>query len=368
MTLPAAMRANRPEPHAGKVRLMLVDDSMVIRTLVARWIELEPDFELTGVAADGAEAVQMLPGLQADVCILDLEMPVMGGLEALPRLLRLRPELKVLIASRLTRAGAEATLRAMEAGAADCLPKPKAADPHGSEIFRRDLLAKARALARSENKATSPRASRPAARSRLRPQGSRLEPIEVMVVAASTGGPLALRSFLQGLDRDLRAPVLVVQHMPEAFIELLADQLTKISPLPVSVAADGQFLDPRRVYLAPGGRHLRLIREGVRLRARLGDEPAENYCRPAADALFRSAAEICGSKVLAVVLTGMGQDGCKGASAIVKAGGTVLAQDEESSVVWGMPGAVAAAGLATEIAPVERLAEMARALAAGRKP
>ena len=360
---PLSPRLTLTGPPPGPVRLFLADDSMVIRTLVANWIEHEPDLELVGVAGDGAAAVQMIAGVQVDVCVLDLEMPVMGGLEAIPKLLRLRPDMKVLIASRLTRAGAEATLRAFEAGAADCLPKPSASDAHGAEDFRRELLAKARALGRSNPKGALGAPSRVA---RLRPLETTAKIPDILALAASTGGPPALRKFLEGLPRDFRPPVVIVQHMPAAFIDLLAQQLTRTSALPVSVAAAGTILEPGKAYLAPGDHHLRVMRKGDQLLADIDQGPPENYCRPAADVLFRSVANACGARSLAVVLTGMGRDGWSGAEAITRLGGVVLAQDEASSVVWGMPSGVVEAGLASVVGPVDRLAQAAVRLARGQ--
>ena len=350
---------------AAPIRLFLADDSMVIRTIVASWIEHEPDLELVGVACDGAEAVQMIAGVQADVCILDLEMPVMGGLEALPKLLRLRPDLKVLIASRLTRAGAEATMRALEAGAAECLPKPEASGLHSADGFRRELLTKVRELGRAPPK---DRPAAPCRPPRLRPLAPSAKAPEVLALAASTGGPPALRKFLEGLPRGYQQTVVIVQHMPAAFIELLAIQLTKTSGVPVSVAKAGATLEPGRAYLAPGDHHLRVTRSGQHLVADIDQSPPENYCRPAADVLFRSVAKACGARAIGVVLTGMGRDGWSGAEAITRAGGVVLAQDEASSVVWGMPGGVVEGGFASVVGPVDRLAAATVKLSRGETP
>ncbi len=358
-------QSSAADVRVAPIRLFLVDDSMVIRTLVSSWIEQEPDLELAGVATDGAEAVQLIAGLQADVCILDLEMPIMGGLEALPKLLRLRPELKVLIASRLSHAGADATLRSLEAGAADYLPKPEASALHGADGFRRELLTKVRELGRASPKG---RASPGARSARLRPVAPASRAPEVLALAASTGGPPVLRRFLDSLPRDYQQTVVIVQHMPSAFIELLAVQLSKTSGVPVSVAAAGMILEPGRAYLAPGDHHLRVARRGEQLVAEIDQGPPENYCRPAADVLFRSVAKTCGARAIGVVLTGMGRDGWAGAEAVTRAGGVVLAQDEATSVVWGMPGGVVEAGLASVVGPVDRLAAATLRLSKGEAP
>ena len=353
------------------IRVLVVDDSTVVRTLVSSWIEAEAGFELAGVAADGAEAVRVLGGIDADVCILDLDMPVMGGMDAIPRLLRLRPELKILVASRLVERGQEAGLKAVAAGAADYLAKPAASRPGGADWFRRELLTRARALAQAAA-APVPRRATPAPDGRAPPRPRSLqslrEPPELFAVAASTGGPPVLRELLLGLEAPLAQPVVIVQHMPAAFIELLAAQLTKGSNIPVAVARDGETLRPGGVWLAPGDHHLRVERREGRLVAALDQSPPENFCRPAADVLFRSAAKVCGARSVAVVLTGMGRDGWAGASAISSAGGVILAQDEGSSVVWGMPGAVVGSGLASLVGPVDRLAAAVRRLSLGDPP
>lgn len=362
----AASVVRDAKPVGRPVRVLVVDDSMVIRTLVSSWIVAEPGFELAGVAADGADAVRVLGGVDADVCILDLEMPGMGGIEAIPRLLRLRPDLKILIASRMVQRGPEAGLKAIAAGAADFLAKPSTNDVGGTDAFRREILARARTLALASH--APPRAATPPGRPRLLHRSGAIGAPELVVVAASTGGPPALTDLLKGLHGDLSQPMLIVQHMPTAFIELLATQLTKASAIPVSVARDGEALQPGRAWLAPGDSHLRVERREGRLHASLDQSPPENFCRPAADVLFRSAAQACGARTVAVVLTGMGRDGLAGASAISSAGGVILAQDEDSSVVWGMPGAVVGSGLVSVVGPVGRLAMAVRSLSQGEAP
>lgn len=366
----ASSALRSPKATGRPIRVLVVDDSMVIRTLVSSWIGAEPGFELAGVARDGAEAVSVLGGVEADVCILDLEMPGMGGIEAIPRLLRLRPELKILVASRLVQRGPEAGLKAIEAGAADYIAKPSTNDVGGTDAFRREILARARSLAvanpppRSGAAAPSPAPARP----RLAQRSGPVPAPEVVVVAASTGGPPVLQELLKSLPGGLAQPILIVQHMPAAFIDLLAVQLSKASAIPVSVAREGEALTAGGVWLAPGDQHLRVEKREGRLYVRLDQSPPENFCRPAADVLFRSAAKACGAHVVAVVLTGMGRDGLAGASAISAAGGVILAQDEGSSVVWGMPGAVVGSGLVSVVGPVGRLATAVRRLSHGEEP
>ncbi len=351
-------------------RIFLVDDSGVVRTLMARWIEAEPDLVLVGVASDGAEAIRALGRAEADVCVLDLEMPVLGGLDALPRLLELRPNMKVLVCSRLSQRGAEVTLRALQAGAADYLSKPAAGDRSAADNFRRDLVAKARMLARSRGRAAKLDALRPSTPANPRTRPALAAPCrpEILALGASTGGPNALSSFLKALNGEWQTPIVIVQHMPKVFLDMFAAQLEKASPFKAICATHGMRLEKGRIYLAPGDVHLKIARDGTDFVAQHDTGPAENYCRPAVDVLFRSVAAVCGTASLGVVFTGMGRDGCQGADAIVKAGGLVLAQDEASSVVWGMPGAVVDAGLAEFVGPADALAAAVKSIGAGRRP
>jgi len=339
---------------------MIVDDSAVARGLMARWIGEDPDLECVGSAADGAQALSRIAACDPEVVVLDLEMPVMGGLEALPRLIAAKPSVRVVIASTLTQRGASAALRALELGASDCLGKP-GAGLGGAESYRSDLLRKLRGLA--------PRSALIAAPSwPLRPFPTRLRRPEVLLVGASTGGPQALGALLAGLGPDWAPPILVVQHMPAAFTAVLAESLGRVANRPSVEAADGMTLQPGRIHLAPGDFHLRVARGGDGPRLALDQGAPVNFCRPAVDPLFSSAAAVFGERALGVILTGMGMDGCVGARALTAAGGVVLAQDEGSSVVWGMPGATARAGLASLIKPVPALAEAVRKLGRGERP
>ena len=343
-----------------RARVMVVDDSAVVRGLLGRWIEAEPDLELVGSAADGAKAVAKISALDPDVVVLDIEMPVMGGLEALPLLLAARPGVRVLMASTLSRKGAAVTLSALERGAADYIAKPDAG-LGAAEAYRAELMAKLQALAPRVLARPLPGVADAAAPARqaLRPRPQGFQP-EILAVGASTGGPQALREFLACLGGVWTGPIVVVQHMPPMFTTLLAEQLGRASPIPAVEAEDGMPLLPGRVHLARGDFHMRVRRDGAGFSLMLDQEAPENYCRPAVDPLFRSVASAFGPAALAVVLTGMGHDGREGARAIVEAGGAVLAQDEASSVVWGMPGAVVEAGLAGLVRPVTGLAEAVR--------
>ena len=353
---------------------MIVDDSAVVRGLVSRWVQAAaPDMEIACIAVDGAQAIKRAAETDADVCVLDIEMPVMSGLEALPQLLALRPHMKVIMASTLTTRGADVTLRALDLGAADYIPKPESAQLGGAESFRRELIEKVRYLghsaARRRRLAATPASAapvpvRPAALQTPPRTGVAQRP-EVLVIGASTGGPPALRSFLGGLGAGWTLPIVIVQHMPRTFTTILAEHLSRALGRTVTEAVDGETLKPGGVHVAPGDHHVTIRKLGGRIALALNQDPPENWCRPAVDPLFRSAAEVFGARTLAVVLTGMGHDGRDGAKAIVAQGGTVIVQDEASSVVWGMPGAVAGAGLAALAAPVEGLTAAVQTLARG---
>jgi two-component system chemotaxis response regulator CheB len=347
MTVIPAQAAGRPP-----VRVMVVDDSAVIRGMLGRWLEAEPDLALVGAAGSAEEALRRLETCAVDVCVLDVEMPGMSGIEALPRLLAARPAMRVVMASALTTAGAAVSLRALDQGAADCLAKPSARDPEGAAIFRRELFSRLRALGAASSAAAATQAAQPARRpARLRPTP------DLLAIGCSTGGPPALTRVLCAVAPWLRVPVAVVQHMPATFTPILARNLAAATGLDVREAEHEAPLAPRTVVIAPGGRHLRLERRRDRLVALLDDAPPVNFCRPSVDPLFESAAEACGERLAAVVLTGMGADGRDGARAVARRGGLVVAQDQATSVVWGMPGAVVEAGLADVVAPLDRIGD-----------
>jgi two-component system chemotaxis response regulator CheB len=341
-------------------RVMVCDDSAVIRGALTRMLEAEGRVRVVARAANGRQALEVLAHQPVDVAVLDIEMPEMDGMAALPLLLKTDPQLRVIMASTLTTRGAAIALKALRLGAADYIPKPSVA-AIGDDSFRRELLAKVIGLARLRRRgATAPSPAPP-------PLARMVAPPALIAIGSSTGGPQALFALVPSLGRDLAAPVVVTQHMPPTFTALLAGHLDRLGGLPCAEARDGEPLLPGRLYLAPGERHL--LVEGVpgRLHARLSDAPPENFCRPSVDPMLRSAAASCGGRVLVVMLTGMGHDGLEGTRAVVAAGGAALAQDEASSVVWGMPGAIAQAGLARAVLPLDQLGMAARAmLGAGR--
>jgi two-component system chemotaxis response regulator CheB len=353
---------------AGKIRVLIVDDSAVIRGLVSRWLLEDPGVEVVGSVMNGQEAVRKARELGPDVVILDIEMPVMDGLAALPGILAAAPQARVIMASTLTQKGAEVTIKALSMGAADYLPKPDAGRIAGAQTYRDELLAKVKALgARRLRQASGVAVPVPAASPapvRLRPL-ARSAPAGVLVIGSSTGGPQALREVIGGLAGRIHVPVLIAQHMPPTFTATLAQHLSRQTGATVSEARDGDLLRPGHFLIAPGDYHMTIVRKGPIPSVVLDQSPPENFCRPAVDPLFRSAAAVYGARTLGLVLTGMGSDGRQGGHAIVEAGGAILAQDEDSSVVWGMPGAVANAGLAAAVKPLKELAPAALTLLRG---
>ncbi|MCS6853136.1 MAG: chemotaxis response regulator protein-glutamate methylesterase [Elioraea sp.] len=348
-----------------RIRVLVCDDSAVIRGLVVRLLESDPAIEIAGTAANGRDAIAAVSRVRPDVVVLDIEMPVMDGLTALPELLKREPRPEVVMASTLTTRGAEVTLRALHLGAADYVPKPTSvAGIPSAEEFRRELLGKVKALgaARRRRAAKTREAALPTVK--VRPRSSLTVGVrpEIVAIGASTGGPQALFRLVRDLGPGFPLPVLITQHMPAPFLSILAEHLTKLGALPCREGRDGERLEPGRIYLAPGDRHLLVRGDRAAPRIVLSDGPPENFCRPAVDPMFRSVAEVFGARAIVVVLTGMGQDGLAGARDIAAKGGIVLAQDEATSVVWGMPGAVAQADLATAVLPIDRIGQKIAAL------
>ncbi len=326
---------------------------------------------MVGVAANGQIALTKAEQLAPDLITMDIEMPVMDGIDAVRALRKAGSRTPIIMFSTLTERGASATLDALAAGATDYVTKPAnvGSVSRSMDQVRSSLVPKIKALAQRRRPSTQPlsggvttpitrwaatTAERPAAVRLVAPKPSSTI-YQVVVVGSSTGGPEALGTFLRALPR-LSVPVVVVQHMPALFTRQLAGRLDRQLVVPVSETAQGQRLEPGTVTIAPGDFHLHLTRPSGKPVARLSQEEPENFCRPAVDVLFRSAAQVYGAQVLGVVLTGMGQDGCRGSRAVVEAGGSVLVQDQESSVVWGMPGSVAKAGLAEQVLPLPALA------------
>ena len=365
---------------AEKLRIMIVDDSMLIRSIVGGWLRAAPDLEVVATHANGRRAVDDVAKSRPDVVVLDLEMPEMDGLTALPLILERAPGTVVLVASSLTRRGAEISLRALTRGAADYLAKPEAVQGQsGAEPFRDELLAKIRALGRrsrpapaarsSERKAAAVAATTPArAKAPVKLRAYNPGPVTALVIGSSTGGPQALNRLFTAIGPAIgHLPVLVTQHMPPTFTAILAEHVARAAGRPAAEGQHGELIRPGRIYVAPGGRHMVVGGSAGAPCIQLNDDPPVNFCRPAVDVLFDSASALFRSGVLGVVLTGMGADGARGATTIAGAGGNVLAQDEATSVVWGMPGAVVAAGAAFEVLPIDEIGPKVTRMLGGRK-
>lgn len=346
------------------IRVLVVDDSVVIRRLVVDALSHDPDIEVVGTAGNGKLALAKLETIEVDIITLDIEMPEMNGLETLRALRQSQRRLPVIMFSTLTERGAHATLEALSAGASDYVTKPANMGSIAESIaaVRAELLPKIKALcARRMPPRTVAGIKAPPVAAPLRPltpPSTRVRAVgrpKLLVIGCSTGGPEALSTVLAGLPANFPLPILAVQHMPPVFTRLFAERLDRTCALKVAEAAGGEIIEPGTVFIAPGDHHLEPevdARGRGPMRVRLHSGPAENFCRPAVDVLFRAAARVCGPSVLSVVLTGMGSDGRVGAGLIRAAGGEVLVQDEASSVVWGMPGAVVEAGAADEVLPL----------------
>lgn len=340
----------------AKTRVLVVDDAVVVRRLLVDVLSGEPDIEVAGTAPNGRIALAKLDQLNPDLVTLDVEMPEMDGLECLAELKRLRPRLPVIMFSTMTERGAMVTLDALARGASDYVTKPSGAGSVAAAMarVRADLVPKILALCRRGGPPRGlpvvPDQFHPAAAARLLRFRT-----DVVAIGVSTGGPNALAALVSELPPALPVPVLIVQHMPPLFTRLLADRLQSKTPLQVSEAVAGAEIRPGQVWLAPGDHHMVVRREGPTAWLDTNQEPPENSCRPAVDALFRSVATAYRQHTLGVVLTGMGHDGLRGSELIREAGGSVLAQDEATSVVWGMPGAVAKAGLADRVLPLDAM-------------
>jgi two-component system, chemotaxis family, protein-glutamate methylesterase/glutaminase len=380
---PSSVAANR------RIRVMLVDDAVVVRGLFARWVESEPDLDVVATLRTGREAVNQFERVDPDVVVLDVDMPDLDGIAALPLLLEKKRDLVVIMASTLTRRNAEISLKALSLGAADYIPKPGSnRELSASMAFRRELIEKIRQLGQRARRLRGGLASsRVATEAKSAPsivpqigeepappppQALRPMPTvapRVLLIGSSTGGPQALNGLIAEIGSVLqRVPILITQHMPPTFTAVLAEHLARIGKCPVREASDGEEIKSGNVYLAPGGKHMKVARRDGTAVIAIEDGPLVNFCKPAVDPMFASAAEVWGNKTLALVLTGMGSDGLAGAKAIVAAGGHVFAQDEATSVVWGMPGQVTNAGLCSAVLPLPEIAGKLTRLFGGERP
>jgi len=357
-------------PQNKKIRVMLVDDSAVIRGLLARTLEADKDIEVVSSVHNGQMAVGAVARARPDVVVLDIEMPVMDGITALPLILKEKPDAKILMCSTLSRQGASISMKALSLGAAECLVKPTSnTEIGGSDEFRGNLLRLVKTLGPARSAAataqpqppaaakhTPPPAAAPAAPNitlRSKSQAYTARPA-IIGIGSSTGGPQALFNVLNDVG-GCPVPIVITQHMPKTFTAILAEHIQQNCHLPAHEGADGMALEKGHVYIAPGGHHMEIERTDQTAHIRLNEGPPENYCKPSVDPMMRSLIDAYGKKTLGIMLTGMGHDGLNSFTALAAAGGNIIAQDEKTSVVWGMPGAVAMAGLCTEIMPLAQI-------------
>ena len=349
----------------AKIRVLVVDDSVVVRRMLTSMLATDPAIEVIGAAANGKIALARIPQYNPDCVVLDLEMPEMDGLQTLSALRKTHKLLPVIMFSTVTERGAAATLDALTLGASDYVTKPSTANGAAGQISKviEDLIGKIKVHSARSSRVRAPlqappiplrspsESNTPTADTALEPT----QPAEVVAIGISTGGPNALAVLMPSLPANLSVPVLIVQHMPRLFTKLLAERLSEKANIPITEAQPGDVLEAGRAWIAPGDYHMTVRRAGTRVTIETNQGPQENSCRPSADVLFRSVAQAYGANTLGVVMTGMGQDGLRGCEAIRGRGGRILVQDEASSVVWGMPGFVARAGLAHRQVPLNEL-------------
>jgi len=349
------------------IRVLVVDDSTVIRKVLCDALSSDPAVEVAGTAADGRIALAKIGQLNPDLITLDVEMPNMSGLETIREIRKLRPKLPIIMFSTLTERGASTTLDALALGASDYVTKPSNTGSLEVTLARikQDLLPKIKALCTA--RPVLPKAPAASLDKKVPPVPASFprpaQRVDILAIGTSTGGPNALADLLPGIPRDFPIPIVIVQHMPPLFTRLLAERLDKQCAIRIHEGAPGRTLDPGHAWIAPGDHHMVVERRGTAVQLATNQDPPENSCRPAVDPLFRSVAKVFGPNVLAVVLTGMGSDGVLGAGHIREKGGHVFVQDEASSVVWGMPGQVTAAGQADATYPLASMAhEIVRAV------
>jgi two-component system, chemotaxis family, protein-glutamate methylesterase/glutaminase len=352
-----------PKSAAGHaIRVMIVDDAVVVRGLMSRWLSEESGIEVVGTFRNGREAVDNVLKLKPDVVVLDIDMPELDGLSALPLLLARKSDLVVIMASTLTRRNAEVSLKALSLGAIDYVTKPETSrEIMFTQSYRREIVEKIRILGRRQAPGPlRPKLTRGEVASRaqaisLRPFSP--VPPRVLAIGSSTGGPQALQVMIRGLSPVLgRLPVVITQHMPATFTAILAEHLARAANRSAHEGVHGETIKPGTLYVAPGGKHMRLERHAETAVIMIGDDAPVHFCKPAVDPLFQSAATAFGPALLAVVLTGMGTDGTEGGRDIAAGGGSIIAQDEASSVVWGMPGSAAHSGQCSAVLPLEEIA------------
>ena len=372
MTLSPPSIPAKTETNAQPVRVIVVDDSLVIRGFITRALDSDPAFKVVASASNGQIAVDTLQRTPADVIILDIEMPIMDGLTAIPKLKAIDPAVQIVMASTLTQRNAEISIKALALGATDYLPKPSAREMAVPNDFQRDLREKVKTLGaiawkkgvrQTSVRATPAFAAAPVEKKQIALLPLSIQKPDVIAIGSSTGGPQALFDVIKVMGANLPQPILVTQHMPPSFTAILADHISKQCNVTCTEGKDGEVIRSGHYYIAPGDFHMLIVKKPEGVVLRLVKDPQENFCRPAVDPMLRSLVEVYGGRILTVILTGMGQDGCKGSEVVVKAGGCVIAQDEATSVVWGMPGAVATAGLCSAVSPVGEIGAMVRKIA-----
>jgi two-component system, chemotaxis family, protein-glutamate methylesterase/glutaminase len=358
----------------AKIRVLIVDDSVVIRRLVTDLLSADPILEVVGAAAHGRIALEKIPQANPDVITLDVEMPEMDGLQTLKAIRKSYPRLPVIMFSTVTERGAAVTLDALASGASDYVTKPSNVGSTTAAMarIREELIPRIKALAGRSDvvrpKLPNSIASAAKPHAKITPGARRDRPLEIVAIGVSTGGPTALAELLPAFPADFPVPIVIVQHMPPIFTRLLAERLNARCKIAVVESAGEEELEPGKAWIAPGNFHMVLEKSRSGSRIKLQQEPPENSCRPAVDVLFRSVAEVYGAGSLGVILTGMGHDGLRGCEVINDGGGQILAQDKATSVVWGMPGFVAEAGLADKILPLGQVAEeIVRRISVGRE-
>jgi two-component system, chemotaxis family, protein-glutamate methylesterase/glutaminase len=379
-------------PDDESYRVMIVDDSSVIRGMLTRLIEEQPELKVVASVGDGQMAISALQRQPVDVIILDIEMPVMDGLTAMPKLLDVDRAVKIIVASAASLKSAENSIQALTLGAADYMPKPTAREMSGASHFRQELLLKILSHARAARKAgvrltkddkppatphpqqhelatSAPQAKTvlsapPAANAPITLRPPPKDKPELIAIGSSTGGPQALFEVIKAMGK-LEQPVIITQHMPPNFTTILAEHISRQAKVKCVEAKDGTELEKGVYYVAPGDYHMILVKRIQKIVISLTQTPLENFCRPAVDPMLRAAVALYGQKILAVILTGMGHDGWKGCQQLVAQGGAVVAQDEASSVVWGMPAAVARGGLCSAILPLKDIGNYVRRIATG---
>ena len=345
---PAGTGGFCPDP----VRVMIVDDSLTVRTVFSRMIKQERDMSILATANSAESGLAELAKAAPDVMLLDLEMPGMGGLEALPRIMQAAPQTKVLVISSLTADGAEATVKALSLGAADTMLKPR---PGGfNEDYKSSLLGKIRALKGPSASDAAAAADGVAAPAEVQRVG---KPPQIVAIGASTGGIHALNLFLRQVPKNFDLPILVTQHLPPSFIPVFAQQLEMAAERPAILADEGTMIERGKIYIAPGHGHLVVRKSGGRRVLGLAYHPVKSGCMPSVDPMFETLAEVYDGHVAGVLLSGMGRDGTDGAHSLLAAGGTMYAQNAETCAVWGMPRAVTEMGLAAAVLPPAELAD-----------